>query len=184
MDICYNELLALTKRQTSTVSNINVANVDASLKELSTVSNINVKDTATINGKDVDLFGVISDERLEELYSSTSLRPKNFPTKTIRFATTYKNMNSAQISHIKQLIYDMLVENGTAIPGSGGTGGTGGAGGTGSGTGGTGADSNPGVGASFISEFGDTKSMFTWLKSNKKVASETQITRAELVALT
>lgn len=202
-----SDLLSLTVKKNilagqtpETISRINLAtvadsNVEVSVNDLTNISRVNYSDKATLNGKDVDLFGVVSDERLNEIYSGSI----DNVSKSVRYSTTYKDLSFAEISKIKRLIYEMHTKdnsNGdTTTPGDGGTtvggattpdgdtitpsGGETSGGGT-SGNGGTSSDKK-----SFIREFADTQTMFEYLNGlNSEISYETGITRAQLVALT
>ena len=162
----------LSKNDVATV------NIEASVGELTNVSRVNLSDTATLNGRDVDLFGVVSDERLEEIYSTTVNNNKSNP---VKYSTTYKNLSFTEISRIKKLIFEMhnnQVEDGDftlpEIPPD--------------------KPDEPDIPEfeeedvpkkSFITDFADTKTMFAYLnKVNPAISYETGITRSQLVALT
>ena len=174
-----SDLLSLTVKKNilagqtpETISRINLvtvadSNVDASINDLTNISKVNYSDTATLNGKDVDLFGVISDERLNEIYSDSIENT----SKAAKYSTTYKNLSFAEISRIKRLIYEMHIKQNS----NGGTSGDGGSSG-----GGTSSNKK-----SFIEEFADTQTMFEYLNGlNSEISYETGITRSQLVALT
>lgn len=177
-----NILVAGNPLETNQQINIHInSNTVSNVGCLETVSQINVSDTVLLNGEDVNLFGVVSDERLDEIYSNTSAVPN---TPVVKLSTTYKDFSPSETARIKELIYNL--HNGI------------GAGSGGDGTGGDGTTPEPTKPSapptppptdpskvSFISEFNDTVSMFEYLNGiNSEISYSTGITRAQLTAIT
>ena len=230
MDISSNKLLTLTYRK-----NINVADIalngnvvdgynQVQINEENLAYNSNVlktaeekcinilSDTVSIGGKNVDIFGDISDAQVEEIYNKVLKVQSDVPEK---LTTTYSDLSPKEISDIKKAVYsvhnaipeELHLPSGTAFPvpkrlaiGTStptdpdpeepGTVHIGGddTGGTGDDTGGP-SSGDTSTKTTFLknqyASIVDTDSMFTYFNNiDSSITKSTGITRAQLVSFT
>ena len=124
-----------------------------------------------------NIGSTISDEEWEKIVKSNSPNPAI----STSLSTTYKNFSPAEISKIKQLIYDL--HNSPDIEeGDGGGNGEIGDGGEIE----EGGDNNePSIKQSFIKDFADTETMFEYMNTiNPEITKKAGVTRAQLIEFT
>lgn len=177
--------------------------VSANTNNINIVSNVNYgNDTVTLNGKEVDISGTISDEEIDKICKSVVLSSKTDELTPVKLSTTYKDLSDSTTSRIKQIIYDLHHKGGTTGPG-----------GTGDADNDTDididtdtdidsdtdidtdtdvdidtdtdADSDSDPKPSFLTDFYDTDTMFEYLNSlDSSITKSSGISRAKLIALT